>query len=129
MTEEEKIEILKLLESIPNEFRVIENQINSEKIDEYYELLEDLGTDNELKKLEEWSEIKSEEQIKKNLVLLSEIGDVKSYRKIKKMTDSKNPEIREFAFYCAENCKIEFRESIGWWTSWIYFLWIRRKRE
>lgn len=113
MTEQEKDEILKFLESVPNEFRVIENQINPERIDEYYEILERLDDINELNKTEELSELKSEKQFKEKLVRLSEIGNVKAYREIEKITKSKKSEIRDFAFVALKFARLNLENQLS----------------
>lgn len=90
MTEQEKNDILKILDSIPTEFRIIENRIKPEKIEEYHKLSEP----NSEKNLDISN---NPEKIK--LVKLSQSGDVESYRKIEKIIKStENPDLTDFAF-------------------------------
>ncbi len=89
MTEKEKNEILEILDSIPTEFRIIENRINTEKIEEYYKLSEP----NSKKE----ADINHFE--KEKLVKLSKQGDVKSYRTIEKtIKDTADKDLIDFAF-------------------------------
>lgn len=114
MTEEEKSEILKLVASIPDEFRVIESQINFEVIDEYYELLEELdGQPDNLDELGNWENIKSKEAIKKLLVKLSKIGDVPSYRKIERIIEAQNSEIMAFAHVALKFARMNLENQLS----------------
>ncbi len=116
MSEEEKNKILNLLESIPNEFRVIESQINSESIGEYYELLEKLEIDrkpNESKQVEKSNDLKSEKPSKELLAILSKIGDVKSYREIEKIIKSKDSEINEFAHVALKFARLNLENQLS----------------
>src|SRR5680860_1754344 len=101
MNNKEKSEIENLLKSIPNDFRVIENKINTKVIDEYYEMarsLEDKNQNEIIQNQDKWRELEFVEEIKELLVCLSEIGDVKSYRKIEEITKSGNSEILDFSY-------------------------------
>jgi hypothetical protein len=116
MNEKEKSEILKIFESIPDEFRVVESQINSDTITEYYELLEKLekeGQSNNLKEFSGWKDLKSKEAIKELLVILSEVGDVKSYREIEKISESKYPEIIEFAHVALKFARLNLENQLS----------------
>ncbi len=115
MNEIEKNIIVELLESIPNEFRVIESQINSKSLAEYYELLEKLKKEvqsDKLKDLETWSNLKSGKKIKELLVALSEIGDVKSYRRIEEIIESKNPEINQLAHVALKFARLNLENQL-----------------
>lgn len=116
MNEKEKDEILKVFKSIPNELRVIESQINSDSIDEYYEMLEKLEKEdqaNNLKEYSSWKDLKSKEAIKELLVILSKIGDIKSYRLIEKIIDTKNLEIIEFAHVALKFARLNLENQLS----------------
>lgn len=116
MNKKEKNEILEILKSIPNEFRVIENQINSECIDEYYQLLEKLEKDNQVNELmnsERWNNLQAEKPSKELLVTLSEIGDVKSYRKIEEIIKNKDFEINEFALVALKFARLNLENQLS----------------
>lgn len=115
MNERDKNEIIKLLGSIPDEFRVIENRISSDLVNEYYELLDKLGDENQpvnLMDLENWKDLKSEKGIKELLVRLSAVGDIKSYRKIEEIIQSKNLEILDFAYVALKFARLNLENQL-----------------
>lgn len=62
MNKQEKNEIENILNSIPNEFKVIENKINAKTIDEYYKIVEDLKNRNPDKIIQDqdkWTELRT----------------------------------------------------------------------
>tara|TARA_R110002049_G_scaffold186379_4_gene354686 strand:+ start:119 stop:814 length:696 start_codon:yes stop_codon:yes gene_type:complete len=116
MNKTEKHEIKDLLKSIPNEFRVIENKINSEVIDEYYKIVDGLEDKNQaeiIQNQDKWTELKSQKDIKKLLVCLSEIGDVKSYRKIEEIAKSGKPEISDFSYVALKFARLNLENSLS----------------
>ncbi len=125
MEEKDKNEIENLLKSIPDEFRVIENKIKGEIINEYYELLENIDNKSQIKILQSqnhWKNLNSPNKIKELLVCLSEIGDVKSYRKIEEIIKSRNPEILNFSFVALKFARLNLEnylsdESVGFISS------------
>lgn len=91
MTEQERKEVQKILDSIPDEIRVIENAINQDIIEEFYKISDQI-VDKSLDNEETLSN-------KEKLVKLAETGDVKSYRKIEEIIQSnENLELNEFAY-------------------------------
>ena len=59
MNEKERFEIENLLQSIPNNFKVIENKIDTKVIDEYYKIYNDLEDKNEIiPNQDSWKELK-----------------------------------------------------------------------
>ncbi len=125
MNEKDKNEIKNLLESIPNEFRVIENEIKMNVVDEYYEFIEEMGNRNVTKILQSqncWKDLKSSREIKELLTCLSKIGDVRSYRKIEEIIKSGNVEILSFCFVALKFARLNLEnhlsdESIGFVSS------------
>jgi hypothetical protein len=125
MIENDKNKIEDLLNSIPDEFRVIENEIKKETISEYYELLEHIDNKSRVEILQNqdyWKHFKSSKKIKELLVCLSEIGDVKSYRKIEEIIKSNNLEILNFSFVSLKFARLNLEnelsdESIGFISS------------
>ena len=111
MNETEKLEIKKILESIPNEFRVIENKINSKVIDEYYKIADSLENEN----LTEISQSQSTEleSLKVLLVYLSEIGDVKSYRKIEEIIKNGKTDILEFSYVALKFARLNLENNLS----------------
>lgn len=62
MNKQEKNEIENILNSIPNDFKVIENKINAKTIDEYYKIVEDLKNRNPDKIIQDqdkWTELRT----------------------------------------------------------------------
>ncbi|MEW4923375.1 hypothetical protein [Algibacter sp. 2305UL17-15] len=93
MREQDRKDIQKILESIPDEFRVIESEIYQDKIKEFYKISKQID-DKQLEIEENLIQLSDKE----NLVRLADIGDVKSYRKIEKIIkNNNNPEFKEFA--------------------------------
>jgi len=125
MNEKDKNEIENLLKSIPDEFRVTENEIKGEIINEYYELLENIDNKRRTKTLRNqnyWKDLNSSNKIKDLLVCLSEIGDVKSYRKIEEIIKSGNPEILNFSFVALKFARLKLEnylsdETVGFISS------------
>ena len=111
MNETEKLEIKKILELIPNEFRVIENKINSKVIDEYYKIADSLENEN----LTEISQSQSTEleSLKVLLVYLSEIGDVKSYRKIEEIIKNGKTDILEFSYVALKFARLNLENNLS----------------
>ena len=101
MNNKEKSDIEKLLQSIPDEFRVFEDKINPKVIDEYYEIAKYLEDENQPEieqKQDKWKELKSLKDVKLLLVYLSKQGSVESYRKIEEIIKSGKPEILDFSY-------------------------------
>jgi hypothetical protein len=116
MNKKEKSEIENILDSIPNEFRVIENKIKAKIIDEYYEIAGDLGNKNQDKirqNQDKGTELKAENDIKELLVCLSEIGDLQSYRTIEEITKSGKPEILNFSFVALKFARLNLENSLS----------------
>ena|SRR5680860_1287255 len=116
MNNKEKSEIENLLKSIPNDFRVIENKINTKVIDEYYEMarsLEDKNQNEIIQNQDKWRELEFVEEIKELLVCLSEIGDVKSYRKIEEITKSGNSEILDFSYVALKFARLNLENNLS----------------
>ena len=116
MNKKEKSEIENILNSIPNEFRVIENRINGKVIDEYYEIADNLENKNQDKirqNQDKWTELKSQNDIKELLVCLSEIGNVKSYRKIEEITKSGKSEILDFSFVALKFARLNLENNLS----------------
>lgn len=62
MNKQEKNEIENILNSTPNEFKVIEDKINAKTIDEYYKIVEDLKNRNPDKIIQDqdkWTELRT----------------------------------------------------------------------
>lgn len=116
MNKAEKTEIKNLLKSIPNEFRVIENKINSKVIDEYYKVADGLEDKNQaeiIQNQDKWTELKSQKDIKELLVCLSKIGDVKSYRKIEEITKSGKPKILAFSYVALKFARLNLENNLS----------------
>ena len=115
MNNQEKSEIENILNSIPDEFRVIENKIKGKTIDEYYTIAEDLENRNQAKILQnqdKWTELKTHD-LKELLVCLSEIGDVKSYRRIEEIAKSRKPEILDFSFAALKFARLNLENDLS----------------
>lgn len=116
MNAKEKSEIETFLKSIPNEFKVIEDKINAEAIDEYYEIADDLEDRNKAEIIQlqdEWQELNFPKEVKEFLVCLSEIGDVKSYRKIEEVIKSGKPEILDFSYVALKFARLNLENSLS----------------
>ncbi len=114
MNETKKSETKDFLESIPNEFRVIEDKINSKVLDEYHEIANDIENKNHIEiSKNQWTELKSQKALKELLVYLSEIGDVKSYRKIEEITKNGKPEIIEFSYVALKFARLNLENNLS----------------
>lgn len=116
MNKKEKAEIESLLDSIPNEFRVIENKIDAKVMEEYYtiaESLEDKTQDSIIINKNNQTESSSKDDIKKLLVRLSKIGDVKSYRKIEEIIESCKPEILDFSCVALNFARLNLESNLS----------------
>lgn len=103
----EKNEIRKILDSIPEQFRVIEDNINQSAIQEFYDLRERI-TNNEN---EEGHILNSS---KEELVRLAEIGDVKSYRRIEEIIQERAiPNLKEFAYVALKFARINLENQLS----------------
>lgn len=103
----EKNEIRKILDSIPEEFRVIENNINQSAIEEFYDLSGRV-TDS---KNEERS---IQNPTKEELVRLADIGDVKSYRRIEEIIQKReNSDLEEFAHVALKFARINLENQLS----------------
>jgi|GEM_PF-3169489 len=114
MSEEEKNEILKIINSIPEEFRLSEDGISNNTFDEYYKQLEYLDERNfQLKEIEErWKKDNSLESLKMLLVLLSKQGDVPSYRKIENILKNEKLETKDFGFVVLNFARLNLENQL-----------------
>jgi len=119
MDQEEKKEILNLLQSIPSEFRLIEEEIKEEAINQYYDMVElvdffDLNEENPpiLRFQNKWKALKSREDLKILLVKLSEIGDISSYRTIEAIIKDGDPKLKEVAHVALKFARLHLENKI-----------------
>jgi len=105
----EKKEIKKILDSIPDEFRVIENQINQKTIEEFYELSDQIIEDTLNNKVDF-----TKKTDKEKLVVLAEIGDIKSYRKIEEIIkENRNIDLVEFAHVALKFARLNLENQLS----------------
>ena len=129
MNQEEKNEILNLLQSIPSEYRLIEEEIKGEAISQYYDIAEtieflDLNEKDHpiLRFQNKWKELETKEDLKILLYKLSEKGDVSSYRTIEEIIRDGDPKLKEFSHVALKFARLHLEnkiqdESVGFISS------------
>lgn len=103
----EKNEIRKILDSIPEELRVIGDKINQSAIEEFYDLNGQIGDDER--------EIESTQNLnKEKLVRLARNGDVKSYRRIEEIIQkTENSDLEEFGYVALKFARINLENQLS----------------
>jgi len=110
MKEEDNNKIREILDSIPDEFRIIENQINPKAVEEFYQLSEQI-VERDFENLE----ILTPNTDKEELVILAKIGNIKSYRRIEKIIEiNQNSDLFEFAHVALKLANRIYIFRIGW---------------
>lgn len=113
MKEQEKIVIRDILQSIPSEFRVIENQINRSVIEEYYRILEKLLVENKSNTASNIA-AKPDETIKEKLVRLAQKGDVKGYREIEAVIrNHEKQKVVRFAYVALKFARLHLENQLS----------------
>lgn len=103
----EKNEIRKILDSIPEELRVIGDKINQSAIEEFYDLNGQIGDDER--------EVESTQNLnKEKLVRLARNGDVKSYRRIEEIIQkTENSDLEEFGYVALKFARINLENQLS----------------
>jgi len=103
----EKNEIRKVLDSIPYEFRVLEDNINQSTIEEFYDLGERIANNEN----EEGNILNPR---KEELVKLAKIGDIKSYRVIEEIIqNTENSDLKEFACVALKFARVSLENRLS----------------
>jgi len=116
MKKENKKIIEEILNSIPEEFRVIEQKIKDSKYKEYHEIdskLVGLYVSKEvLIEANQWNRNTDSKVTKSLLVKLSQLSDVNSYRKIEQIiNETEKEDIKEFGQICLMQSRL-FLENL-----------------
>jgi len=103
----ERNEIRRILDSIPEELRVIEDKINQSAIEEFYDL--SVRVDSHEKE-----DKNTQSSNKEKLVRLAKTGDVKSYRRIEEIIqETENSELEEFAYVALKFARINLEDQLS----------------
>lgn len=108
MNEQDKYAIQKFLASIPDEFRIIEGQINREDMMEFHQMSQ------QLRKKPIANEGDTNYSDKEKLVILAKTGDVSSYRKIEAFIQSgEQPELNGFAQVALKFARVKLESQLS----------------
>ena len=118
MNKEDKEIIEDIINSIPEEFRAIEQGVIDEKYKEYFEIdsrLEGFHTEDEiLEEANKWKKSHSIQATKNLLVRLSQLPEVKSYRKIETLiTEIENQNLKNFGHICLLQARMFLENSLS----------------
>lgn len=111
-------EIENFLQSIPEEFQILEKGIDMGIQREYIELENKIGFENNtdeeiLVESEKIFEETTTNELKKHILLkLANIGSVESYRKIEKFYKTDNIELKAWAILALQECRILLENSL-----------------
>lgn len=103
----EKNEIRRILDSIPEELRVIGDKVNKSAIEEFYYLSERIDSN-------EREDKNTQSPNKEKLVRLAKNGDVKSYRRIEEIIqETENSGLEEFAYVALKFARINLENQLS----------------
>ena len=110
--------IRKFLNEIPDEFKILEEQIDPGIQEEYFKLSDSINIENysekeilmESEKL--FNKSISHEYKKKIMVLLAHLGTVKSYRIIERYIKKSKDELKEWSLLSIHECKMYLESSL-----------------
>lgn len=116
---DENKEIEKFLQSIPDEFEILEDGINMEIQQEYIEFenkitLENKTDDEILKECYKLFDNKTTNEVKKILLVnLANIGSVESFRQIEKFYNIENSELKSWTILALQECRMLLENSLS----------------